>query len=401
MLFIGCSYSYSQKIFRDAYIVKNNGDILNGLVEYSINKKTPTVCVFKRFDIAMEIKYKPGEIQEFGYIYGNRYITKKIDNKECFCEVLVSGKITLYQKGSKYFLQKEASKLTEVKDGSIEYMAGGVTKEFDRLHSFLKYITEDKAGSISKKFNPGKDLVPLIAEYNNKSGESYVVYNQQYSEQLVVSELNRTGVNRNRFGVIGGLNVYSMSMISESNFYYPDPSPEFALTAGLFYEKALTRKNNRYTFIIELLYLRQTFYAYSERIPSSFQIVRDDAFFDFTGIKLPLLFKYSFNSGKISPFISGGFSTQVFIDGNYLHIMETEYTNTNEINTSEDTYFTINPFEISSVCAAGLRLRFMNNTILDIQGRVEFGTGLFDESEDVKEYRQHSLQPSMLIGFSF
>jgi len=91
-----------QKLFREGYVIKPNGDILNGLVEIKNGKNIPSECVFKRFEIAVQVNYKPGEIKEFGYRNGNRYKSVILDDKETFVEVVVDGIITLYKKGSRY-----------------------------------------------------------------------------------------------------------------------------------------------------------------------------------------------------------------------------------------------------------------------------------------------------------
>ena len=62
--------TYSQKIFREGYVIKNNKDTLNGIIQFSESSKAPQKCIFKRFDIAITIEYTPYEIKAFGYKNG-------------------------------------------------------------------------------------------------------------------------------------------------------------------------------------------------------------------------------------------------------------------------------------------------------------------------------------------
>jgi len=140
---------FAQKIFRDGYVVKKTGESLTGLVQYSDKQGIPSLCTFKRFDIAREVVYSPGEIQAFGYRNGNRYESREIDNKVTFLEVIATGTIILYQKGSKYYIDKDHLGLIELKNGPVIYNSADGKKEYKNLSSFLTSVTEGKAGPVS------------------------------------------------------------------------------------------------------------------------------------------------------------------------------------------------------------------------------------------------------------
>ena len=307
-----------QKVFREGYIVKNNDEILYGLTGFKPGQHTPGECMFKRFEIAVPVTYKPGEIKEFGYVNGNRYESVLIDGKNLFIEVLVSGDITLYRKDAKYYLEKGTSGLTEFSGQRIFYGQGIEKKEFDSPVSFLKYLTEGKI-NIAEKINIKKDLVSLVSDYNQKSGEFNIVYRQDYNKNMLTGKSLRSGTRIWSIGVLGGFNIYSLSLKPEAKFYLPDPEPEITPVAGLSYERIISRGDNKTSLRIEFLFVRQTFYSYSE---SSYgvQEFKDDAFFDFTGMKIPVVIQYAFTSGGIVPYLNGGISCMGFIKKNYLHI---------------------------------------------------------------------------------
>jgi len=400
VIFLTSYSTFSQKIFRDGYIIKNPGEQLNGLIEYKAGQDVPTSCIFKWFDIAVEITYNPGDIKAFGYFDGSRYESKKLDGKDIFLDVMISGYVSLYRRRSKYFIQKGQSGITELKNGSLEYTAGGELQKFDGLTSFLKYITEGKTGNIKEKLNIKTDVLPIIAEYNKGSGKSFIVFNREYSEEKLLSESFRSGGSRNSFGVLTGINIYSLKLKPLTNVFVPAPEPEISPAFGLTFERIISRINYRLSLRADLMFMKQNFYSYSENA-KGVTLQRDDAFFEFTGIKLPLMLQYSFSSGKIIPYVNGGFSYQAFIRKDYDHIRESENYN-HEIFISVDHNLNFYRGEIAGALGTGLKIRLMNDIKLSIQGRMEIGPGFFNPEEDgYKNFNQISLQPTFMVGIMF
>ncbi len=389
-----------QKLFREGYVIKPNGDILNGLVEIKNGKNIPSECVFKRFEIAVQVNYKPGEIKEFGYRNGNRYKSVILDDKETFVEVVVDGVITLYKKGSRYLVEKSGTGITDVSGGRISYFDGSNIKEFNGLSSFLRYITADIPLSISEEADPRKDLIPAISEYNKKSGQDYIVYKKEYSGEMIYGKSIRAGTKLNSYGILGGVNNYLLTIKPSGNYYTPDPEPELTPVFGLFYERILSRVNTRTLLRAEMLFIKQTFYSYSESEGFGTQIYRDDAFFDFTGIRIPLLISHSLSSGNIKPYINEGIALTGFLSKKYIHIRETEIYST-EITTREDSDLKYLPGELTLLLGTGIKFKISGRLEADIQGRIELGHGLLYPGKEADKPKQYSVQPAFLVGISF
>ena len=405
---------FSQKVFREGYIVKKTGESFTGLVEYSAKQKIPAVCTFKRFDIARTVVYSPGDIQVFGYRNGNRYESRELDNVTSFFEVLVTGKIVLYQKGSKYYIDKDHLGLVELKSGAVTYNSADGRKEFNSLQEFLGYITEGKTGPVPAKFNLKDEIVPMITTYNKISGNSYNVFNRSISEKQLTQDVWKSGAARNRFGVLSGVNLYKLNLkfnpdMSGISFtdYIPSPGKETGLAAGLTYERLISRKTDRMSLVINLLYNNQSFYSYSERTGIAGIIIRDDAWFSFTGIKMPVMFQYSITGGRIVPYFNAGAAYQFFINTDYLHVAETE-SSSHEITTAEEQNMTFKKGEFTGVGGLGVRTRIFTTLNLHLQFMVEAGKGLFlnELPNDVngrknKPYIQNSFQTTVLLGITF
>jgi hypothetical protein len=399
---------YSQKIFRNGYIVLKTGESQNGLVKYSANQKIPTKCTFKSFDIAHEVKYTPDDILAFGYKNGNRFESKKLNNKNSFYEVLVSGKVILYKKGSKFYLEKENLGFVELKDGPINYLTDSGIAEFKNLTEFLIYLTEGKAGIIADKFELKTQIIPIITTFNKNSGKSYSVLNRTMNEKQLIEITLNSGAKKNKFGFVSGINIYLLNLHQDpqnSNFL-PDPKQVSAPIYGLTYERSLSSKTDRFSLKIEMLFNKQAFYSYEEHVNNTILINRNDAFINFTGIKIPTSLQYSITGKKLVPFFNVGFAYQYFINKNYLQINEVENTVLKEVKTYEYRTYNLHNGEISGMAGLGLRIRIYNNINLHFQGRVEFGPGVLYKPSDhlpyqEKAFKHNSFQRTFLIGITF
>jgi hypothetical protein len=388
---------FGQKVFREGYIVKNSGEILNGLVEYSVNQKTPSSCVFRRFEIATKVIYSASDIKAFGYRNGNRYESLSFESQTSFFEVLAKGKINLYLKGSGYYLEIGNSGIINLSKTPVTLSLDGESNQFPQVQDFLKYITKNEV-SIPDKFSLKNDLIPVVTSFNIKNGEVSQVYNRSISSAKIDRMAHASGVNMTSLGVVGGTAGYMLRMRTSDIKYLPAPVNEFCPAIGLTFERILSRMNDKWSLYLEITGYEQTFYSYSEYTYSSYTS-RNDAFFDFTAIKVPLMLKYTLPGKKYIPFLNAGIACQYFLDHNFRHISETE-NSIHEVQIAESSEFTFKPKEMSVLIGGGIKTRLYNNIFFSLQGRVEFGQGLFimGNSQHVKE---SSIQPSILIGFTF
>jgi hypothetical protein len=404
----------AQKIFRDGYIVKKTGESLTGLVQYSGKQNIPSECTFKRFDIARTVVYTPDGILAFGYRNGNRYEAREINGRITFFEVIVTGRIVLYQKGSKYYIDKDHLGLVELKNGPIAYNFGTGNQEFKNLSEFLTFATEGKAGSVSEKFSVKNEIVPLITSYDEQSGMSYNVFNRSISEKQLTRDVWRSGAAKNRLGVLSGVNLYKLNLKFNPHSYgvtyadyIPDPELEMGLAVGLTYERLLLRRTDRLAARIDIIFNKQSFYSYSERKPNNGDITRDDAFFSFTGIKTPLVLQYSLTGRRIVPYVNAGVAYQYFIKTDYHHIAEVENTS-HEIDTFEDSNMLFKSGEFTGVAGIGMRSRIFTSLNLHLMLMMEYGKGMFlntnptdvNYRKDVP-YVMNSLQSTILLGITF
>jgi hypothetical protein len=70
--------SYAQKKFLPGYIIKLNGDTINGYIYKDLPLNNFRVCTFKADQNAQTIKFKPDEISEYRFTDGKYFVSKKI-----------------------------------------------------------------------------------------------------------------------------------------------------------------------------------------------------------------------------------------------------------------------------------------------------------------------------------
>jgi len=409
IIFISGNEVYCQKIFRDGYIIKKGGEPIYGLIGYSSGQGIPSKCIFKRFDIASEIQYGPEEISAFGYKNGNRYESIELNHRKIFYEVLVTGEIVLYKKGSSFYIDKDHTGIIELKKGPVSISVSGKEYHFKTLPEFLNYITESKMGVIIDEFNIKNDITPLIASFNKMSGNSYSILNRTMTEKQLSQKAFETGTKKSRFGFISGINFYMLNLNQSPDNFFPLPEPEMenGIVYGLTYERLLSRKTDKFSLKVELLYGQQTFYSYEENIHGNIYTDRSDFNFEFTGIKMPVLFQYSFTGARIVPYINAGFAYQFILNQDYLQTKEREYLPLKEVTTSEYRNMELRSGEISGLGGLGLRTRIFNNLSIHFQARAEIGSGILVRiKEDGSYYEgdpfdQKSLQTTFLLGITF
>jgi hypothetical protein len=99
----------SQAEYRSGSIVKNNGDTINGQIDYRGDQLMGRECHFKS-ENNLQIFY-PNDILSFKFTNGKHYISKNVNDKARFLEYLINGVIDLFyirQEDKEYFYIERA-----------------------------------------------------------------------------------------------------------------------------------------------------------------------------------------------------------------------------------------------------------------------------------------------------
>jgi hypothetical protein len=213
---------------------------------------------------------------------------------------------------------------------------------------------------------------------------------------------------------VGGVNLYALNIKFNPNMkgitlnnYVPASVSGTGPVFGVTYERSLSRRSDRFSARIDILYNSQNFYSYSERGNYSGGTTRDDARFSFKGLKVPVFFQYSITGGRIVPYANIGAAYQFFISKDYNHVAEVE-NGMHEITTVQDQNMLFRSGELSGAAGVGARVRLMNKLNLNLMYIFEYGQGMFQnvnvtDSNYRKNdpYVQNSIQSTLLLGITF
>ncbi|HEX2921639.1 MAG TPA: hypothetical protein VHO50_10795 [Bacteroidales bacterium] len=390
--------AFAQNVFRDGYIVKANGDHIEGLIQYIQSNKLPVKCVFKSFDIAIPIVYTPDLLKSFAYRNGQRYESIHVNGKNVFYETIISGDLTLFRSASGYHIRKNGFQIVDIASKEIKFEDGNGIKSFGNIDDLISFLSSGTEHLNDSKDSQEQKIITAVQAYNKKSGFDYISYNRTFSQKEVRARVRQTGAGSVNKGVVAGINMYTLRVKSD-NFFLPSSEIEAGLTFGFMYEHTLSHVHDRFLFHGEALFLKQTFYSFNEYVESDLRS-NNDTYYSFTAVRFPLLIQYSFTGRRPVPFINAGLTVSYLPISDYLHIKESLVDNQNAIYTTNDNLLKVQKIGVSLVLGSGVKLSLPGDMSLHLEARVEAGNGLFIKP-DKSQFTQYSIQSGLLATICF
>lgn len=270
--------SFSQKgyIVKDTHMmagmdIVDGGSILNSRTCQVITEDTLT-------------NYSPYEIDEYGINEGKIYVSRNIlinnISKRVFLKVLVRGKTNLYyyqdEQYRTFFIGKDSVDIIEIPEKS------GCEKRYFR--SVLRDLTSDS---------------PAVLD------ASYLI---QYNKKSITEFINRYNSGENKpfpffkFGVTSGFelskltNPHNVSPAYLENFQY---NYDGFVCVGLFADLPLIPSN--FSFHLELYHASHKFSETVSNEKTDYDLVTNQ-----NSLKMPVLLRYYFYSGRINPYVNAG-----------------------------------------------------------------------------------------------
>jgi hypothetical protein len=231
-----------------------------------------------------ETKYTPYEINEYGInknrIYYAKDIHLKDSTKRVFLELLLDGKTKLFlyeeENYKTFFIQKDSASLVELpkqlngEKDIYKNVISSFTQDCQEITDAIPFVRYNKVS-----------LMEIIKRYDRCENKPFPFF---------------------KFGIIGG---YELSKLVNPVYVNPifleqmNYSYNGFYFFGLFADIPIMATNSSVHFE-----LYHSSHKFSETIS------KENEYYDFTGnqnsLKMPVLFRYYFYSGKINPFLNAG-----------------------------------------------------------------------------------------------
>jgi hypothetical protein len=308
--------AFSQAVFKDGYIIKNNNDTVFGLIEYKGNKTNSLDCTFKKNIESASQKYTPNDIKAYRFDNSKYYVSKVVtlgDKEELlFLEYLINGRVDVYYyfdgQAEHYFIDGGDNQLFELKEGSPEIITSHgkrLIRQSKQYLGILKYVFRESP-AISKQAETvqlnRKSLIDIAHSYHNEicANEECIIYEKKDPHENI------------KFGLLAGLGGVTVSLadnIPTKMIYFRNS--DFGLTLCPFV--GFFVKANIPAIDAHLFFQYQgTLGSWNLKTSNSYVDVNKLNYLSEISIRQTFLgnkgvFKYEFNEGKnIRPNIHAG-----------------------------------------------------------------------------------------------
>lgn len=330
LIFTALLNGMSQTDFREGYYITLENDTVFGLVDYRGEAKNSQVCIFKKEELSVPIKFEPTEIQGYRFIDGKFYISNQIntgnEEKTVFLEFLVNGITNLYFyrdiNNYMYFIEDKNGKLLLL---SNEIITSNVEGKGEVQRNSNKYIGVLKATFADcKEIQPQldnvslghKSLINITKSYHNYvcDTEECIVYEKKVpSAKIRFAPVLKTGVANLRF---------SKGIFSNYSF-----EPEIYFGAGILMSTIFPQINEKLSFEAELDFNMYNFHG-SYQVKNGSIIEYYDAYLDLKSLQPIISVKYTFPTGKIKPTVAIGGFADIFAGINQKVVTVKQHTDT-------------------------------------------------------------------------
>jgi hypothetical protein len=390
--------SYGQSGYDAGYIITNENDTIKGLIKLKSNYLNSRSCSFIEANNQNARDYTSSDIKAYRIENKKFYISKEVSvdsvKQRIFLEYLVEGIVNLYYfkdlQKEYFFLEKDSRMIPISNDASIVIVKEkGVTgEEFETQYSknsnqyrrMLTYLFQDSPGTLQKIPGTGFDyrsLIRITLDYHRAvcKDDKCIDFTRSTKKSFFIEPY---------FGMIGSrMGLYSSkNHVYQSNLYAGlqlrfKPSKRFThwnFLAGINFSS-----NNFQGDFVNTLYT--TDYIRTYRIHTQYSILR-----------IPLTFEYSFGSKKLQPFISMSYNNIFLLNRQYDILRIYSY-----YNDPEASYFRKYQFGISP--GLGLRMNMDPKTFIFVKGEYEYRKSLVNFNYILDYHKVSSWLVSAGIGF--
>lgn len=312
----------AQTGFRPAFIIKHNGDTLNGLVQYTKDGKFSKACTFKRFEIAQTIHYSPGQIKAFGFFQGRYFESKSRGNHPEFMECLVKGRISVFAAPGKnqavVYLETATTGFFELRKGTNRLPGSEPFRDYRKALEYLLNETGSMAIADIQVDYDAWEIAQFVAD-NESPKQPHKLFEATPPVSLF-KDLSLTKRKSALIGLFGGIQYLTVAIPgSVSTLYFDEAEYNSSMRPvfGLFLNKNLLRRSELLSVDLALQFVQDTYYGYSAYEDEE-DAYANDIFIEFSALQLPLSLKFRTGKGKVHPFAKVGGYTSFLLDDSFI-----------------------------------------------------------------------------------
>jgi hypothetical protein len=177
----------AQTDFKPGYVIHLTGDTVYGEIGYRSDVLLATVCTFRSGNKDVTV-YSPGEISAYRFADGKFYVSRVINGKARFLEILFQGRVNLYfledSISYHYYLDKQNEDLAEIPYSEDTRYINNMPYSFQSTaHKGLLQLYMADAPEIKSQIEnidkpTRQNLVKLALNYHEMVGknEPYAIY---------------------------------------------------------------------------------------------------------------------------------------------------------------------------------------------------------------------------------
>lgn len=376
----------SQDVWNEGYIIKEDGTLLTGQILIDKKSDVSELCTFRRFDIADKVTYAPSELKAFAIYDGPYYESHPDGNIKKFYRCVIRGKVSLFALGKRLFLNAGDNEL--------------ILLDKDYSKTLIGILSDNPATVVPEKLRlDEEEISDLIANYNANKGSTSVRYSDVSSVDFYDELMNKGGIRSVWGPIVGGyisfFEVNKEFFMFEMTGFHPD------LTAGLFFNYRLFPKTRAPEVQIEALLRKSTLFScIEEEGKYTTRMIRTYTNCDFTGIKVPVLFRFKMKGEALNFFGNIGASFSYVPVRNFTTRTETEYTSGVVRSESVSSDQSVDKYQFTGLIGAGLQYTITPEKKIAMEFRAEYGSGIF-YTNTVTVLDQHSETLGIYLTYSF
>ncbi len=329
--------SFSQINYLPGYVINNNGETLNGLIDQRNWERNPDKIKFKTNSDTTPVIYKPTDVLEFkvgNEVYVSATVDTEVSNvttdmldddsrlkikvETVFLQTFFKGEKSLY-----YYKNADRKMNFYIKKNTVfellvykKYLKGIELREYKKYLGQLSLYLND-CSSIMKKLEKVSykkgSLIDLFKSYYKCSGDDVSFQKKRKKSQIEI-------------GVLTGVSFTNLDFNSKDSFrdlVNTQYNVSTNIPVGLFVDLTFEGNFSKWSFNSELLFSSYKFKGDYEKITNENDYSTTKTVFRLSYLKINNLLRYRYPVGRTFLFFNGGISNGLAL----------KKTNTKEITT--------------------------------------------------------------------